>query len=103
MGVDNVAAIPLSCEVITHSIISPFLISLIPPASSSFPPKGFRPKGKIPRRHSRLVARALIHVRKVLSKVEIYSQYARKNLDLFEQGPHGIVGDDDVSIVRTCK
>ena len=23
---------------------------------------------------------------------ETYSQYARKNLDLLEQGPHGIVG-----------
>ena len=60
VGVDNVAAIPLSCEVITHSIISPLLISLKPPASSSLPPKGFCPKGKIPRRHSRLVARAYI-------------------------------------------
>ena len=29
--------------------------------------------------------------RRVLT-VEIYSQYARKNLDLLDQGPHGIVG-----------
>ena len=49
---DNVAAIPLSYEMITHSIISPFLISLKPPANSSLPPQGFRSEGKIPRRHS---------------------------------------------------
>ena len=35
-----------------------------------------------------LVARRV--VRKVLTD-EIYSQYVRKNLDLLEQGPHGIV------------
>ena len=29
--------------------------------------------------------------RKVLT-VEIYSQYVRKNLDLLEQGPRGMVG-----------
>ena len=32
--------------------------------------------------------------------VEIYSQYARKNLDLLEQGPRG---NDDVSIVCARK
>ena len=38
-------------------------------------------------------------VRKVLT-VEIYSQYARKNLDLLERGPRGIgIGNDDVSTV----
>ena len=39
------------------------------------PSQGFRPEGEIPSRHS---------------TVEIYSQYARKNLDLLEQGPRGI-------------
>ena len=48
---------------------------------------GFRLEGEIPRRHSSIkLARIL---RKVLT-VEIYSKYARKNLDLLEQGPLGI-------------
>ena len=49
------------------------------------PPHGFRPEGEIPRRHS---SNSRI-LRKVLT-VEIYSQYARKNLDLPEEGPQGI-------------
>ena len=39
---------------------------------------------------SRRVVFARIY-RRVLT-VEIYSQYARNNLDLLDQGPHGIVG-----------
>ena len=76
MGVDNVATIPLSCEVITHSIISPFLISLKPPANSSVPPKGFCPEGKIPRRHSRLVACA--YIKESTLSWNIQSVYQRK-------------------------
>ena len=49
-----------------------------------------------PRRDFAQLARIL---RKVLT-VEIYSPYARKNLDLLEQGP---VGNDDVSIVCARK
>ena len=41
-------------------------------------------------------------LRKILT-VEIYRQYARKNLDLPEQGPRGLVGNDDVSIVCARK
>ena len=37
-------------------------------------------------------------LRKVLT-AEIYSQQVRKNLDLLEQGPRGILNNDDVSIV----
>ena len=42
-------------------------------------------------------------LRKVLT-VEIYSQYARKNINLLEQGPRvESVGNDDVSIVCAHK
>ena len=41
-------------------------------------------------------------LRKILT-VEIYRQYARTNLDLPEQGPRGLVGNDDVSIVCARK
>ena len=37
-----------------------------------------------------LVARS--YIKKSTYTVEIYSQYTRKNLDLLEQGQHGIVG-----------
>ena len=46
------------------------------------------PSGISPRRRNPEEALACI-LRKVLT-VEIYSQYARKNLDLLEQGPRGI-------------
>ena len=52
------------------------------------PPQGFRPEGEIPRRHFIFYQLARI-LSKVLT-VGIYRQYARKNLDLLEQGPRGI-------------
>ena len=36
-------------------------------------------------------------------RAEIYSQYARKNLDLLEQGREESVGNDDVSVIRARK
>ena len=51
------------------------------------PPQGFCQEGEIPR--GALVA--CTYISKVLT-VEVYSQYASKNLDLLKLGPHGIVG-----------
>ena len=34
----------------------------------------------------------LAHILSKVLTVEVYSQYASKNLDLLKQGPHGIVG-----------
>ena len=63
------------------------------------PSQGFRPEGEIPRRHS---SNSRI-LRKVLT-AGIYSQYARKNLDLLHRGREESVGDDhDVSIVCARK
>ena len=67
--------------IITITISSNLIGALI---ALFLPPQGFRPEGEIPRKHSS--ARIL---RKVLT-VEIYSQYAIKNLDLLEHGPRGI-------------
>ena len=52
------------------------------------PPQGFCQEGEIPRGTLRFLARILS---KVLT-VEVYCQYASKNLDLLKLGPHGIVG-----------
>ena len=67
--------------IITITISSNLIGALI---ALFLPPRGFRPEGEIPRKHSS--ARIL---RKVLT-IEIYSQYAIKNVDLLEQGPRGI-------------
>ena len=55
-------------------------------SSELLPPQGFRPEGEIPRRHS---SNSRINLREVFT-VEIYSQYAKKNIDLLEQGSRGI-------------
>ena len=34
----------------------------------------------------------VLFLRQASEQAETYSQYASKNLDLLEQGPHGIVG-----------
>ena len=54
-------------------------------------PAGILPRGKIPRRHpySSLVYK--VKRNKVLT-VKIYSIYTRSNLNLPEQGAHGISG-----------
>ena len=55
---------------------------------TEFEPNYCPAAGRNPEESLQRLARIL---RKVLT-VETYSQYARKNLDLLEQGPHGIVG-----------
>ena len=48
-------------------------------------PAGISPRGEIPRRHP-----SNSPVYRTVLTVQIYSQYARKNLDLLELGPRGI-------------
>ena len=58
-------------------------------------PAGILPS-KIPRRHP-YSSRVYKLKRSKVPTVKIYSIYTRSNLDLPEQGAHGIVGNDDVS------
>ena len=52
-------------------------------------PTGILPRGKIPRRHPYNLHVYKVKGSKVLT-VKIYSIYTRSNLDLPEQGAHGI-------------
>ena len=70
--------------------------------SRLLPPQGFRPEGEIPRRHS---SNSRVRILRKVLTVEIYSHTVNieKTLDFLEQGPRGMVGNDDVSIVCACK
>ena len=76
---------------------SQILVQYPPPLHKSrawsflLPPQGFRPNDKIPRRSPSSLSSSSRAYIKVLT-VETCSQYNMKNLDLLDQGPHGIVG-----------
>ena len=65
--------------------------SISNPKRSVIAPAGILSRGKIPRRHPYSSRVKKVKGSKVLT-VKIYSIYTRSNLDLPEQGAHGISG-----------